>query len=192
MKNVRKAFTLIELLIVVAIIGILAAIAVPNFLNAQGRAKISRTVADMKALHTAMETYNLDNNAYPPDYDSGRVPGVSIQNNEILTYVRLTTPVSYMSSIPRDPYFIGPNGKQDHVKLDPLFQYAGPPGSMDRPAWRASNTMYTMTSLGPDKQDQRAWSRAQNNVHDILFNLTNGMNSLGDLYMSNGGVLVAY
>ncbi len=190
MMKTKSAFTLIELLIVVAIIGILAAIAVPNFLNAQSRAQISRTVADMKALHTAMETYRLDNNAYPPDYDSGRVPNVTIQRNEILTYVRLTTPVSYMSSIPRDPYFLGITGRQDHVKEEPLFQYAGPPGSLDRPQWRSSNTHYTITSLGPDKQDQQAWSRAQNNVHDILFSISNGLTSLGDLYMSNGGVIV--
>lgn len=54
------AFTLIELLIVVAIIGILAAIAVPNFLNAQVRAKISRVQADQNAYATAFEMYFLD------------------------------------------------------------------------------------------------------------------------------------
>ena len=59
------AFTLIELLIVVAIIAILAAIAVPNFLEAQTRAKVARVQADMRTMATAAETYRVDANAYP-------------------------------------------------------------------------------------------------------------------------------
>jgi type II secretion system protein G len=61
----KKAFTLIELLIVVAIIAILAAIAVPNFLEAQTRSKVSRTKADMRSVSVALEAYATDNNRYP-------------------------------------------------------------------------------------------------------------------------------
>jgi len=61
----EKGFTLIELLIVVAIIGIIAAIAVPNLLTAIQRSKRSRTVADMRAIGTALGSYQVDNNMFP-------------------------------------------------------------------------------------------------------------------------------
>ena len=59
------AFTLIELLIVVAIIGIIAAIAIPNLLNAIDRGKQKRTMADLRSIGTAVESYAVDNNVYP-------------------------------------------------------------------------------------------------------------------------------
>jgi general secretion pathway protein G len=61
----EKGFTLIELLIVVAIIGIIAAIAIPNLLNAIDRSKQKRTMADMRSVGTACEEYAIDNNYYP-------------------------------------------------------------------------------------------------------------------------------
>jgi type II secretion system protein G len=86
----NKGFTLIELLIVVAIIGILAAIAVPNFLNAQVRAKVAKTEAEMKSYVTAAEMYRLDNNNYFP------------HNHTPWQNKYLTTPIAYFSNMPRD------------------------------------------------------------------------------------------
>ncbi len=68
----EKGFTLIELLIVVAIIGIIAAIAVPNLLTAIQRSKRSRTAADMRAIGTALGSYNVDLNQFPA-YSSGNL-----------------------------------------------------------------------------------------------------------------------
>ncbi len=64
-KRNSKGFTLIELLIVVAIIGIIVAIAIPNLLNAIQRAKQKRTMADMRSAGTAAEAYAVDFNHYP-------------------------------------------------------------------------------------------------------------------------------
>jgi len=61
----QKGFTLIELLIVVAIIGIIAAIAIPNLLNAINRGRQKRSMADMRAIATALEAYSVDFNFYP-------------------------------------------------------------------------------------------------------------------------------
>ena len=66
MRNRKaKGFTLIELLIVVAIIGIIAAIAIPNLLNAIDRGKQKRTMADLRSVGTSVEEYAIDNNIYP-------------------------------------------------------------------------------------------------------------------------------
>ncbi|MBN1475675.1 prepilin-type N-terminal cleavage/methylation domain-containing protein [Candidatus Sumerlaeota bacterium] len=105
----HRAFTLIELLIVVAIIAILAAIAVPNFLEAQTRAKVARVRSDMRSLATALESYRVDANAYPDAVDintfvtTNLVPGYAA-TPRINRMVILTTPVAYMTSIPLDAF----------------------------------------------------------------------------------------
>ena len=89
-SRTRTAFTLIELLIVVAIIGVLAAIAVPNFLNAQTRAKIARVMGDHQAVGSALELYQIDQNGFP----------FPRRQYHYIEYVNeLTTPVAYTSQI---------------------------------------------------------------------------------------------
>jgi len=61
----RRGFTLIELMVVIAIIIILAAIAIPNYLNMTKRAKNSRVQSDMATLATGLETFKTDWGAYP-------------------------------------------------------------------------------------------------------------------------------
>ncbi len=85
----ERGFTLIELMIVVAIIAILAGILVPNFVNARAQAQTSACESNLRAIATAMELYYADNQRYP---DAGAIP-------DALN----TTTVTYLNNTPRDP-----------------------------------------------------------------------------------------
>jgi len=62
----KKGFTLVELLVVVAVIGILAAIAIPAYLGVQTRTRREAAVTDMQNLASAMELYYQEHNRYAP------------------------------------------------------------------------------------------------------------------------------
>jgi prepilin-type N-terminal cleavage/methylation domain-containing protein len=79
----RKGFTLIELMVVIAIIIILAAIAIPNYLKMTERAKKSRIASDMATLATGLETFKTDWGAYPSNLVDGTADGVSAAASEV-------------------------------------------------------------------------------------------------------------
>ena len=83
----RKGFTLIELMIVIAIIIILAAIAIPNYLRMTDRARRSRVAGDFASTATALEAYMVDWGAYPLT----TVPGTAEQFGKL----HLTTRIYY-------------------------------------------------------------------------------------------------
>ncbi|HEY3124955.1 MAG TPA: prepilin-type N-terminal cleavage/methylation domain-containing protein [Thermoanaerobaculia bacterium] len=99
MKKRESGFTLIELLIVIAIIGILAAIAIPNLLNAVQRGKQKRSMSDMRTVATAVEAYAVDNNTYPPAACTGQnwttteVQWTATNSQSLLVPTYITNPV---------------------------------------------------------------------------------------------------
>ena len=172
----RHAFTLIELLIVVAIIGILAAIAVPNFLNAQIRAKVARVHAEMKTCATAMESYRLDHNYYPFYLN----PKDRDPEPHFLP-IRLTTPVAYLGSlfdelfparnapdgIPPVHEFHYFNRRQSPVKIA-----LSAAGYFQREDGRGPQYEWFVSSHGPDTLD---------NELEAPYDASNGLTSIGDI-----------
>lgn len=202
----RQAFTLIELLIVVAIIGILAAIAVPNFLNAQMRAKVSRVVSDMKALSVAEEQYRIDRGQYTWDGDCGTDGG------EYKSYRPLTTPIAYIAMIPvdafnaKDPKF--QNQQTIREGLPSVFEYTsrvtfGPNGILTcknnatiYAMLGRVNIEYLMTSLGPDADQDFPWAENDYSIlsqgkGDFIYEPSNGLVSSGNIFVLNSKIVGA-
>ena len=170
-----KGFTLIELLIVIAIIAILALIAIPNFLEAQTRAKTSRAKADLRSSAIAIEAYYVDWNAYlrQTPYSYGFY--AAINGNGHKTFERLTTPVSYITGVASftDPFGFPPSGnisssgnawREPQATLPPAdaneklamsSYYYSAREEHSTAAWNDTNPnpaiMWTLQSKGPDR-----------------------------------------
>ena len=208
----KKGFTLIELLIVVAIIAILAAIAVPNFLEAQVRAKVSRSKADMRTISTAIESYRVDNNAGPTDAGNGaqgvwrpyaKPPGgpADPQPNYSIGF-ELTTPIAYLSSVGAlvDPFKSSDISKYEN---DPLLRgrqyynfsnigYRNKIATTPYPAYPVLEKFmgdWVLMGAGPDKYVNNIPGNNKDFSSTSIprgkaYDATNGTVSNGDIYRS--------
>jgi len=194
-----RGFTLIELLIVIAIILILIAIALPNFLEAQVRAKVTKAKAEERSLGTAMEEYFLDWGNYPSDYDNS--PG------DQLGMFQLTTPIKLIADLPEDPFNqrgTGTEGDEPGFyemassSRNPLELMIDRPENQDGlyPKRRHIHA-YIIFSAGPDGgedfDDNDAWPWPGGNTNQcpsgmggINYAPTNGTKSNGDIMFFGG------
>ncbi len=209
-----KAFTLIELLIVVAIIAILAAIAVPNFLEAQMRARVSRAQSDLRTLATAIESYVVDHNLPPREYSTftygdplingqnasgiifpGRVEPGNVQHG-------LSTPVSYLTSAWLFDPFVqrGSNIDEDQQRYTYHNLYARATAPFTIFGSDASQEItrrehldffgnWRVASIGPDRDYfnnlENPGSRAGVALREnIIYDPTNGTVSEGNIWRS--------
>ena len=175
----KRAFTLIELLIVIAIIAVLALIALPNFLEAQTRAKSARVQADFRSIATALEAYFVDYNNYPIGRNINHSGGYfKAYSDGLYTFTVLSTPISYITNPTlQDPFrnledtawertskFVNIQGAGVHLNTE---------GASKPRAWTSSgtapniilpaplkfngknsklyNTMWILANVGPDR-----------------------------------------
>lgn len=164
-------FTLIELLIVIAIILILISIALPNFLDAQARAKVTKCEGDMKAMDDAIMSYYLDWKKFFGPFE----------------IKRLTTPTPYIKQLPLDPF--GPLVTTDQgyqtvlgyygSPIKRLYIYHGPPTFDNHPGMKRLGIKWVLTGLGPDS----GWfdNTGYNSNRYPRYNPTNGSRSRGNI-----------
>ncbi|MCA9437266.1 MAG: prepilin-type N-terminal cleavage/methylation domain-containing protein [Candidatus Omnitrophica bacterium] len=192
--RMKRAFTLIELLIVIAIILILVAIALPNFADALLRSKVTKVMADHRALKTALESYQTDYRDYPYSWSYHPPELNAVFHFPEDGYVKwrlvvLTTPIAYMTELPETPFFSDKQKHSDGVielkyntgsSYDRVRGWYNNAGPIAAGANRWS-TLYHLRDAGPDKIYNN-----QDNVYNVTnlmpYTPTNGVKSLGDIW----------
>ena len=209
-----SGFTLIELLIVIAIILILIAIALPNFLEAQIRARLTNTRACLQTYRTANEAYFTDFNIHAPDVDGGEVTrsdrrsyaGIFGQARgfncarigEGCTFYLFTSPIPYLKELCYDPFLRDRNDPQagKPITFPEYTTYRS--GTPQREAWgNKYGLRYVILSRGPDLDSDpgsydELWLTLGAHIHHVrgfpaIYSPTNGTKSNGDLLVSNRG-----
>lgn len=111
-SKVRKAFTLVEILIVVVILGILAAIVIPQFTNATQDAQAGNIIAQLRTLQSQIELFAARHNgAYP----GGASPTDTTFWDDLTDRNTAGTPDAYLKEVPSNPAFPGTDAQRKTV-----------------------------------------------------------------------------
>jgi general secretion pathway protein G len=204
----KHGFTLIELLIVIAIVLILIAIALPNFLEAQLRAKVTKVEAELVSVAHCIEVYRTDWPRYPPDASLEPTrfnPFFMVGPMLRFSLMQLTTPVRYLFEIPPDIFGPAPGERlydgfgfplwwadADVADGFPYIYYSAMSArncglTGDRADLMENRGFkYALTSLGPDRDYDFEHSDpaffVRGNYEIWAYSATNGTRSSGDLY----------
>lgn len=127
MQNKHKGFTLIEIMVVVVILGVLAALVAPNMLGRTGDARIIAAKSDINSIGNALDLYKLDNHNYPST-DQGLEALVNKPSGQ--PEPANWNSSGYLKALPKDPW-----GND--------YQFVSPGSDGD----------YDLYSLGADKRD---------------------------------------
>ncbi|MCA9411277.1 MAG: prepilin-type N-terminal cleavage/methylation domain-containing protein [Candidatus Omnitrophica bacterium] len=181
----QNGFTLIELLIVIAIILILIAIALPNFLEAQIRAKATKARADLRGIGQALEAYYLDFHYYPGESESTWAEHTAITEDGLK---RITTPIAYIAEIPEDPF---PAHHQASYGPGELRKYyGGGCTTNDLPAAVANaGPIYLTWSRGPSQNGAIPATHVNVDPYGgeiVSYSPTNGTKSGGTIHHFHG------
>jgi len=126
-RSSQQGFTLIEIMVVVVILGVLAALVAPNILGRTGDARITAAKSDINSIGNALDLYKLDNHSYPST-DQGLEALVSKPSG--FPEPANWNPDGYLKTLPTDPW------GNEYLYLSP-----------------GQNGGYDLYSLGADKRE---------------------------------------
>ncbi|MCA9423785.1 MAG: prepilin-type N-terminal cleavage/methylation domain-containing protein [Candidatus Omnitrophica bacterium] len=174
-----RGFTLIELLIVISIILVLVAIALPHFMNSITRAKVVKARGDLRALNVGLDSYFIDWKVYPCESEAEYL---SVEHFEAgLTW--LTSPIAYLTTLPEDP-FEGNSLESISYELGGVeIPFEERPGGL--------LAMWVLHSYGPDSPiEENSTSRPNYKITGdgrvASYSATNGTRSAGDISIYGG------
>ena len=199
-----RAFTLLELLVVVSIISILAAIAVPSYYDALIRTRIAQVKAELRTLGIALESYRVDHNMFPRKNSN-------LEFFAVYLLPELTSPIPYLNQVrmedpfgpvveyepPRFTTAEGSDSSKNNVAglvrnsytYTPYMNFAdilGTPG--------LKKEAFSVSSVGPDQMDSYIvdfpfpgfYRYPGDTVFDSVYNPSNGVRSAGDIGFFGG------